>query len=65
MTVYRASDPEIYHLWHHKTCNSSLSDNQYRDCIKTKALNEGSQLQLGYMLLKDEIKQRRQARERL
>lgn len=65
MTVIRAPDPDLFHMWHHKTCPQSLSDDHYKDCIRSKVLNEGSQTELGFMLLKDEIERRRNQRKGL
>lgn len=65
LTTYRSPDPDIYHLWHQKKCNPALPDDKYLECIKTKVANEGTQLQLAYMLFKDEMEWRRKARDRL
>ena len=51
LTVVRAPDPDIFHLWHNKSCETSLSESHYKQCTNSKILNEGSHIQLGYMLL--------------
>ena len=49
--VVRAPDPTLFHIWHPKQCPRTLSKRQYETCIGSMARYEGSQRQLGILLL--------------
>ncbi len=47
----RAIDDGIVHVWHDKECNGTvLTAAQYSSCLGTKAILEGSTVELGKML---------------
>ncbi|KAM6362713.1 LOW QUALITY PROTEIN: chondroitin sulfate N-acetylgalactosaminyltransferase 1 [Alca torda] len=40
----------LFHLWHEKQCLDELTPEQYKMCMQSKAMNEGSHGQLGMLV---------------
>ncbi|XP_049593865.1 chondroitin sulfate N-acetylgalactosaminyltransferase 1 [Syngnathus scovelli] len=53
--VVRAPSRDLFHLWHDKHCADELAPDQYRMCIKSKAMNEASHGQLGMLFFHKDI----------
>ncbi|XP_064117256.1 chondroitin sulfate N-acetylgalactosaminyltransferase 1-like [Macrobrachium nipponense] len=49
--VLRSPDPGLFHIYHRKECIDTGSST-YVDCLRSKSLTEGSQMQLGLTLMK-------------
>lgn len=49
LTIIRAYDPNIFHIYHAKNCRKTLSDAQFISCLQSKAIAEGSHKQLGML----------------
>lgn len=49
--VLRSPDPGLFHVYHRKECIDT-GRSTYADCLRSKALTEGSQMQLGLTLMK-------------
>ena len=49
LTVVRAYDRGIFHIYHKKQCQRNLSDEQFVSCLQSKAVSEGSHKQMGML----------------
>ena len=49
LTIVRAYDPALVHIYHGKNCRKTLSDSQFISCLQSKAMAEGSHKQLGML----------------
>ena len=47
--IIRAPDRGLFHIWHTKHCNRSLTGSQYVACLNSKVKNEASHSQLGLL----------------
>ena len=60
-SINRAPVPTLFHDWHEKQCEmgSNVESSQLRSCVKSKSVNEGSQIQLGELLFMGEDHRRK------
>ena len=49
LKIVRAPDRGLFHIWHKKHCNHSLTGSQYIACLNSKVKNEASHSQLGLL----------------
>ncbi|XP_068711423.1 chondroitin sulfate N-acetylgalactosaminyltransferase 1-like [Montipora foliosa] len=50
--IIRAPDRDLFHYFHEKNCDPSLSKEQYRSCLGSKAIAEGTHTQIAMQLSK-------------
>ena len=50
LEVMRSPDPGIFHIWHAKDCDNTLSPKQYNMCLGSKAMADGTVSQLGMII---------------
>jgi len=53
-SINRAPVPALFHDWHEKHCEMDIEVGQVKSCVKSKSVNEGSQVQLGELLFMGE-----------
>ncbi|XP_054166059.1 chondroitin sulfate N-acetylgalactosaminyltransferase 1-like [Oppia nitens] len=57
LSVIRAIDPGLFHIWHQKQCDvNTLTDEQYSSCLSTRAINEASHSQMAQQLMQFKLK---------
>lgn len=49
ISIIRAYDRSILHIYHPKNCRKTVSDTQFVSCLQSKAVSEGSHKQLGML----------------
>ena len=49
LIIIRSYDRSIFHIYHPKNCQKTLSDVQFISCLQSKAISEGSHKQLGML----------------
>ncbi len=55
ITVIRAVDHGLFHLWNKKECDRKMHWTQFKSCIRSRARNEASHELLGLLAFQDEI----------
>lgn len=50
--IIRAPDRDLFHYFHEKRCDPNLTKEQYRSCLGSKALAEGTHTQIAMQLTK-------------
>ena len=55
ISIVRSVDHGLFHTWHEKSCDQSLSWNQFKACIGSKARSEASHGLLGMMAFEEEV----------
>ncbi|XP_030050364.1 chondroitin sulfate N-acetylgalactosaminyltransferase 1 isoform X1 [Microcaecilia unicolor] len=55
LIVVRTPVRGLFHLWHEKQCVDELAPEQYKMCMRSKAMNEASHGQLGMLVFRHEI----------
>jgi len=58
-SINRAPVPSLFHDWHEKHCEKDVEAGQVKSCVKSKSVNEGSQVQLGELLFMGEANRKK------
>ena len=60
LEMTRAFDRGVFHLYQERLCDAGVGDEEYRDCLETKAVYEVSHRQIGLLVFKSSVNKERE-----